>query len=366
VTQFSLTLIGTLAAGLAAVLLLRRLPTIRLQLAGLAVTAVVLPLVAVLVSGLVMFHMHDDLKILFLAAGGAASAIVAALTLTQSIGRRIDALRDAAHDLAGGDLHARAPATGPAEVAELGRAFNDMATSIEQLFHTRRQLIAAASHDLRTPIAAIEAMHEAIEDGVADAAHYLPALRAQARRLRLLIDDLFELARIDAGSLALELSEANLDPLVESCVLALEAEAQMRRVRLETHLARPLPPVRCAPEQIERVLANLLTNALRHTPSDGAIAVHAEQLDGGIRISVEDDGHGLSAEALQHMFDRFWRADPARAPSAGAGLGLAIAKGLVEAHGGRIWAENRPGGGARVSFTLPVADTAATATGGLG
>jgi signal transduction histidine kinase len=355
VTPFTVTLLGTLAAGLVGVLLLRRLPTIRLQLTGLALLAVALPLVAVLVSGLVMFHMRDDLKILFLAAGGAASAIVAALALTHSIGRRIDELRKAAHELAGGDLRARAATSGPAEVAELGHAFNEMAANIEQLFDARRQLVAAASHDLRTPIAAIEAMHEAIEDGVADAEHYLPALRAQARRLRVLIDDLFELARIDSGSLALELRAASLDPLVEACLLGLEAEARTRRVRLEAHLERSLPPVRCAPEQIERVLANLLTNALRHTPSDGSIAVRAEQLESDVRVSVEDDGRGLSADALQHMFDRFWRADRARTADAGAGLGLTIAKGLVEAHGGRIWAENRPGGGARVSFTLPIA-----------
>jgi two-component system, OmpR family, sensor histidine kinase SaeS len=355
VTQLSLTVAATLAAGLVSVLVLRRLPTLRLQLAGLALLAVTLPLVAVLVSGLVMFHMRDDLKILSLAAGGAASAVVAALALTQSIGRRIDALRRAAHDLAAGDLATRASTSGPAEVAELGRSFNDMAANIAALFEARRQLVAAAGHDLRTPIAAIEAMHEAIEDGVADADHYLPALRAQARRLRVLVDDLFELARIDGGALALELRAAELDPLVDTCIRGVEAEAQLLGVRLETHLDDALPRVRCAPDQIERVLANLLSNALRHTPAEGAVAVRAEPLDGAVRVTVEDEGQGLSGEALQRMFERFWRGDPARGTSAGAGLGLAIARGLVEAHGGRIWAENRAEGGARVSFTLPAA-----------
>jgi len=112
--------------------------------------------------------------------------------------------------------------------------------------------------------------------------------------------------------------------------------------------------VRCAPDKVERVLVNLLTNALRHTPSDGAIAVLVEPASDEVRVSVEDSGEGIAPEALRRMFDRFWRADPARSPGS-SGLGLAIARGLVEAQGGRIWAENRPGGGARISFTLPAA-----------
>ena len=111
---------------------------------------------------------------------------------------------------------------------------------------------------------------------------------------------------------------------------------------------------RCAPEKVERVLFNLVTNALRHTPSDGSVAVRVEQVDHEVRVTVEDTGEGLGDEARRRMFDRFWRADPARSVR-GSGLGLAIARGLVEAHGGRIWAEERPGGGARVSFTLPAA-----------
>ena len=348
-----IVLAATLAAGTGAVLALRLLPTLRLQLAGLALLAVTLPLVTVLVSGLVMFHMEDDLKILFVAVGAAFSAVAVALALAASVARRVEALRRAASALAAGDLGSRAAVTGPSELAELGRSFNEMAASVEQLFDARRQLVAAASHDLRTPVAAIEAMHEAIEDGLADVSDYLPALREQARTLRLLVDDLFELARIDAGSLTLELRETQLDPVVESCLRGLEAEARSRQVRLEAHLDEPLPPVRCAPEHVQRVLANLLTNALRHTPSDGAVAVRATPRAGAVEVSVEDDGEGLSTEALQRMFERFWRGDPARQRSSGSsGLGLAIAKGLVEAQGGSIWAENRAEGGARISFTL--------------
>jgi two-component system, OmpR family, sensor histidine kinase SaeS len=355
VTQFAFTLAASFGVGMIGVLLLRFLPTLRLQLAGLALLALALPLVTVLVSGLVMFEMNADLKILFLASGAATSVLVCAFALTRSIGRRVDELREAAQQLAAGDLEARAVPRGPAELAELAAAFNEMAANIDQLFAARRQLVAAASHDLRTPIAAIEAMHEAIEDGLVDADEYLPALRAQARSLRVLIDGLFELARIDASTLQLTLRDVALGDVVETCVRAVEVEALTHGVDLQTDLDPRVPPVRCAPEQIERVLANLLTNALRHTPAGGAISVRTEADSSEVRVLVEDDGTGLSPDAQARMFERFWREDRARSSRANSGLGLAIAKGLVEAHGGRIWAENRLEGGARVAFTLPLA-----------
>ena len=202
----------------------------------------------------------------------------------------------------------------------------------------------------------MQAMIEALEDGLAEPERYLPAMREQVRTLGFLVDDLFELARIDAGALTLEIRDAAVDGLVESCLRGVEAEAEARQVRLETQVDDGGPRVRCAPDKVERVLLNLLTNALRHTPSDGAVAVVVEPHAAEVRVSVEDTGEGLPPEAERRMFDRFWRGDRARTPGlAGAGLGLAIARGLVEAQGGRIWAENRPGGGARVSFTLPAA-----------
>jgi signal transduction histidine kinase len=356
VTQFALTLAASLTAGILGVLLLRLLPTLRLQLAGLALLAVILPLVTVDVSGLVMFQMHADLKILLLTTGAAFSVLVCAIALTRSIAGRVDELRIAAHQLAGGHLDTRARAAGPAELAELASAFNEMAANIDQLFESRRQLVAAASHDLKTPIAAIEAMHEAIEDGLVEPDYYLPALREQARSLRTLIDGLFELARIDAASLTLEIREADLERIVESCVRTVEVEALARGIEVRTSFDPGAPPVRCAPEQIQRVLANLLTNAVRYTPTGGAITVSTFAEDGELRVVVEDDGVGLSADAQERMFERFWREDRARSSRGNAGLGLTIAKGLVEAHSGRIWAENRVEGGARVAFTLPLTE----------
>jgi signal transduction histidine kinase len=344
---------STLAAGLGGGFALRLVPSVSARLAGLSLLAVGLPLAAVLLSGAVMFEMGTDIVILAVAAASSTVAIAAAVIVARSITAPVDRLRAASGALAGGDLSARAPEQGPTEIAELGASFNEMAARLGQLFDARRELVAWASHDLRTPLAAMRAMVEAVEDGVAKPEQYTRELAEQVRTLSALVDDLFELARIDAGVLTLELEDASLASLVDSCVRGLEAEADRRRVRLETRLDGE-SPVRCAPEKVERVLLNLLTNALRHTPSDGSIAVLVEPASDEVRVSVEDSGEGIEPEVLRRVFDRFWRGDPARS-AGGSGLGLAIARGLVEAQGGRIWAENRPSGGARVSFTLPAA-----------
>jgi len=191
---------ATLAVGLATVLALRLLPTVRLQLAGLAFLAVVLPLSAVLLSGWVMFHMGADVKILAVASASASVAIGAALALAWSIAARMRELERTSRKLAAGDLSARARVAGPRELEELARATNEMAENVERLFDARRQLVAWASHDLRTPLSSLQAMLEAIEDGLVEPAQYLPAMGEQVDRLRMLIDDLFELARIDAES----------------------------------------------------------------------------------------------------------------------------------------------------------------------
>jgi signal transduction histidine kinase len=343
----------TLGVGLLLALALRALPTVRLQLMGLAALAVFLPLAVVLTSGWVMFHMGDDVKILAMLAASATVAMIGGLFLARSIAGSIDKVRDAAVSLSHGDLTVRAPESGPNEVADMAESFNVMAANIEQLFDARRELVAWASHDLRTPLANMQAMLEALEDGLAEPADYLPALGDQVSALTLLVDDLFELARIDAGALTLELHASGLDRLVTSCLRGVSAEALQRHVTLDSEVD-PAAVARFAPDKVERVLLNLLTNALRHTPSDGSVAVRVQPDLDAVRITVEDTGEGLDDETERRMFDRFWRSDPARSQR-GAGLGLAIARGLVEAHGGRIWAENRPGGGASVSFTLPAA-----------
>jgi signal transduction histidine kinase len=341
--------VSTLAAGAVVALMLRALPSVRLQLIGLALAAVVLPLGAVLASGWVMFHMGDDVKILAVASASALAAVVVALALAWPIGTRLANLEATAKRLAEGDLAARASEGGPREVAAVARTTNEMAASLERLFDARRELVAWASHDLRSPIAAMQAMLEAIEDGLADPREYLPALHEQVRALAHLVDDLFELARIDAGALTLELRSSELRRLVDACLRALTPEADVRHIRLE---ARGDGIALCAPDKVERVLFNLVTNSLRHTPADGAVAVLVQPNATEVVVAVEDTGEGLERGTEERMFDRFWRRDASRARG-GGGLGLAIARGLVEAQGGRIWAENRPAGGARVCFTLP-------------
>jgi signal transduction histidine kinase len=347
----ALVALATLVVGLALAYLLRLLPTVRLQLAGLAFLAVLLPLGAVLLSGWVMFHMGEDVKILAITAASALTAVVAALVVARSIVSSIDRVRAASVVLAHGDLEVRVPEQGPAEVVELATSFNEMGDNLRRLFDTRRELVAWASHDLRTPLANMQAMLEAIEDDLGDPEEYVPVLREQVRALTLLVDDLFELARIDAGALTLEMRRLPVAPIVSSSLRSIEAEARSRQVRLDADVDAEII-ARFAPDKLERVLMNLLTNALRHTPSDGAVAVLVEPRPNEVRVAVEDTGDGLDAEARERMFERFWRGDQSRS-SRGAGLGLAIARGLVEAHGGRIWAENREGGGARVCFTLP-------------
>jgi signal transduction histidine kinase len=325
----------SLVAGVGAGIALRQLPTLRLQLGALALVAAALPLTAVVVAGVVMFHANDDRLILALTAAASTAAVLTSLAVARSLGRSLDPLRTAARKLAAGDLAARSPLSGPAEVREVAQAFNAMGERLEELFDARSQLVAWASHDLRTPLASIQAMLEAVDDGLAPPEEYLPALRSQTRTLALLVDDLFELARIDAGALTLELHEARLSGVVDTCLTGLEAEASARGVQLEADVGDV--EARCAPEKVERVLLNLVTNALRHTPADGSVAVRARPVDGEVHVSVEDTGRG---------FDR-------TLADGGTGLGLAIARGFVEAQGGRMWVEPRPEGGSRVSFTLP-------------
>jgi len=347
--------LAVLATGLASAAIVRWLPTLRLQLVALALVAVCLPLGVVLGSGLVMFGMHDYAKVVAVAVVSTLTALVGALLLGRRILEPLGRLRATSARLAAGDLAARASESGPRELRALGVSFNEMAASLEQLFDARRELVAWASHDLRTPLASLRAMVEALEDGLGTPAEYVPAIRAQVEILTRLVDDLFELARIDAGALTLELRDAPVGDLVASCLHVVEPEARAQKIHLESRLAAN-PAVRVAPDKVERVLLNVLTNAVRHTRPDGSVSVVVEHDSDHVVVAVEDTGDGLTPDAPQRMFERFWRDDGSRARSTGgSGLGLAIAKGLVEAHGGTIWAENRNGGGARVAFTLPLA-----------
>jgi signal transduction histidine kinase len=358
--------VGALIIGVVAALLLRSLRSVRLQLGGLALVAVILPLGSVLVSGLVMFHMGNDADFIFITVAVTASGLLAAFVLARNIVHPLETIRQASQSLASGDLGARAPESGPSELADLGSSFNVMAAHLEEAFEARRELVAWASHDLRAPITSLQAMLEAIEDGIVEPRHYLTPLQSQVRLLGALVDDLFELARIDSGAVTLEFDIVDLGHLVTSCAHRFEAEARARGVQLSTLHGGGVSQSNCVPDKIERVLTNLITNALRYTPGGGKITVAVAGGAGAVFVSVEDTGIGIAPEVAERVFEPFWRADEARSPAGGgAGLGLAIARGLIEAQGGRIWAEPPANGGTRISFVLPAvsSDTAASVDG---
>jgi signal transduction histidine kinase len=346
--------LGTLLIGTIAAFALRRLRSVRHQLAGLALVAVILPLGAVLVSGLVMFHMGNEADFVFITCTVTTSGLLGAFVLARNIVRPLDTIRKASQQLASGDLGARAPQQGPAELSELGSSFNGMAAHLEEAFDARRELVAWASHDLRAPITSLQAMLEAIEDGIVEPRHYLSALQSQVRLLGALVDDLFELACIDSGAVSLDFDSVDVELLVASCVHRFDAEAQARGLTLSMVQRGGMTQSRCVPDKIERVLTNLITNSVRYTPAGGRITVSIAGGAGAVFVSVEDTGIGIAPDMAERVFEPFWRADQARSSaSGGAGLGLAIARGLIEAQGGRIWAEPPPAGGTRITFVLP-------------
>ncbi len=348
----AIVLVLALLAGLTATAVVMRMRSIRARTIGALLVTAALPLIAMVASGLIMFESEHDLVVMAVVVGTTLVALGAAILLLRGITEPIDSLSATAHEIAAGDFSARAEKLGVAETDELAESFNTMADSVESLFDARRQLVAWASHDLRTPLASMQAMLEAIEDGVSTPEEYLSGLQDQVSRLTQLVDDLFELAMIDAAALQLRYDEVRVGDLIASCVRGFSSEAEAAGVRLTTEVDQPERTIYCAPEKVERVVMNLLINALRHTPSDGAVSLKAEHVDDALRVTVDDEGEGLDEATRARVFDQFFRGDAARS-TPGSGLGLAIARGLVEAHGGTISAANNSAGGANFTFTLP-------------
>jgi signal transduction histidine kinase len=346
---FALTLaLCSLAAGIAGGLGLRLLPTLRLRLAGLALLASGLPLVAVVASGLIMFDTRHDALVTVIAAAASASALVGALLVSRSISLPLRALRRTAQRLADGELEARAPLGGPSELREVASVVNEMSAALEGLLRAQRELVAAASHDLRTPLTNLRVAAEALEDGVGDPALHLASLQLQVERMTLLVEDLLDLSRLDAGVVPLDVAEAEVEPLLDGCLALHAADARSAEVRLE----RECPPGlrgRFDSLQLGRVLSNLVGNAIRHTPPGGRVLISARD---GLEVSVIDTGAGLPPGAGERVFERFWRGDESRG-AGGTGLGLAIARAIVELHGGTIRVADTPGGGASFTFSLP-------------
>ncbi|GLX53128.1 two-component sensor histidine kinase [Streptomyces hygroscopicus subsp. hygroscopicus] len=352
------------ATGLAGagVLRLIRRRSLTASLAVVAAVGVLAMLAGTLAVAWAMFlSPHDLTAVTTVVAMAAVVSLVTALLLGRWVVARSRELADAARSFGDGGAFAAPDGPATAELEELSRELAATSARLAEsrereraLETSRRELVAWISHDLRTPLAGLRAMAEALEDGVAaDPDRYLRQIRAEVERLDAMVGDLFELSRIHAGTLPLSLSRVSLYDLVSDALAGADPLAREHGVRLVGEHVAPVP-VEVDGREMSRVLGNLLVNAIRRTPADGTVAVAAERTEEGVVLSVTDGCGGIPEEDLPRVFDTGWRGTDARTPPAGAGLGLAIVRGIVEAHRGRATVRNIPGG-CRFEVTLPTA-----------
>ncbi|HEX2048419.1 MAG TPA: ATP-binding protein [Acidimicrobiales bacterium] len=365
-------------AAMVAAVLLRLLRHARLAVqATIAALAPVLAVTVALVgSATTMFISAHDLRALLVVTVAAGTVgLVTALALGERVAAASERLGDLAQrigdDAGPGRVPGTLPRGGPGELVrlagELEAALARLAETREQAAaaeESRRQLVAWVSHDLRTPLAAIRAMVEALEDGVVDdpetVTRYYRTMGRETDRLAGLVDDLFELSRIQSGALNLRLEQIALDELVSDAVAGVSLAAEAKGVRLGGDVASPAPVVELSIPEMARVVRNLLDNAIRHTPRGGTVWIDAALDPGGrdVLVSVSDGCGGIPAPDLPRVFELAYRGDAARTPGVGgAGLGLAVARGLVEAHQGEISVRNE-GQGCRFTIRLPLAGAA--------
>ena len=325
-------------------------------------TAVGVILAGVLAAAELMFvSNHDALIVAAIVVGAALVALRAGRVASAGVVREVVEIRNALAGVGAGERDARVTAGAAVELDELADAMSRMIDQLGQeearrdaAESARRNLVASISHDLRTPLAALRLMLAAIEDEVVDEstrARYVATMHTHVRALGSMIEDLFELSRIEAGNLEWSIQQVELPELIDETVAAMRVEAEANGVTVAAKLKRLPLPARADPERLQRVLFNLIQNAIRHTPADGSVTVRAESANGCVEIEVADTGAGIAHEQRDRVFEPFYRGDAARQPP-GAGLGLAISRAIVEAHGGRIWlAESDVG--TRIRFVIP-------------
>jgi signal transduction histidine kinase len=301
---------------------------------------------------------HLAVLLLYSAAAGAG----AALALTRGTTEAVDRLSATATRLGDGDLDARTgPLDAEPELTDLARTLDDMAARLQGSIQRERELeahrldmITAASHDLRTPLASLRAMIEAIEDGVVpegpERDRYLAEMGKSVDSLTELTDDLFELIKVEAGAIAADTERARLGDVAAAALALCEGAALEKGLRVQAELGEAAE-ARCSP-RLARVIQNLVQNAIRHTPPGGSVTVQAHREDGRLEIVVADDGEGIPPEALEKVFEPFWRGEEARS-SQGSGLGLTLVKRIVEGLDGEIRVSSEPMGGARFAVSLP-------------
>jgi signal transduction histidine kinase len=362
---------GTAAAagfgGVVALYLLRG-RSIGAQIAAVALTTVISVALGAWAAARAMFISQHDLSMLVVVLVPAGMVAVAASIVLG--GRVVDAsasLTDVARRIGTGATHSPVQrAHAPAELARLAEELQTMSARLDEarsreraIDASRRELVAWVSHDLRTPLAGIRAMVEALEDGVVvdpeTVARYHRTVRKEADRLASLVDDLFELSRSQAGVLRLELERVSLSDVVSDAIAGAAPVADAKGVRLRGVMRDQVPELHASAPELLRALRNILENAIRHTPSDGSVVLEAGLEDGQAFVSIADDGGGIPERDLERVFDVAFRVDPARHGD-GAGLGLAIARGLVEAHRGDVTVRNE-NGGCRFTVRLPLEPT---------
>ena len=348
----------------------RRLPRLSYALILGYILAGGLTLFNVWVTARLMFLNQHDLalgSLLLLFAGGISVAF--GYFLSNAISQALEQLVGGAERLSQGDFTTRVSINGQDEIARLAATFNQMAARLEQaaaaeraLDETRRNLVAWASHDLRTPLTSLRVMVDALADGIVSdpktVTRYLAQSQAEIKQMSGLIDDLFELAKLDAGNLNLDFEWINLSDLVSDTLESFAVQAETLQVTLYGFVPPEVDPVWAAPDKLSRILNNLVGNALEYTGPNDTIQLQATLEADSIIIQVSDDGSGIPPQDLPHIFERFYRGERSRSRTgshhSGAGLGLAIVKGLVNAHGGEIWAESQLGEGAQFYFRLPL------------
>jgi len=349
-------------AGMGVIRLLRR-ASLRLSIQASGAVPVLAIVAGTLGTAEAMFLSQHDLGVVVMVcviAGVVASAF--GWLLGRQVASGSAALRQAARSLADGAGQFRPPGRPlAAEFAALSKELADTSAKLAEsrakeraLEQSRRQLVAWVSHDLRTPLAGLRAMAEALEDGLAaDPPRYHKQMRAEAERLATMVDDLFELSRIQSGALRLSPDQIALGDLVSDVLASTEALAREHGVRLDGRATGQLA-VRADPRELSRALTNLLANAIRHTPPGGCVHVEARPEDGEVLLAVADGCGGIPETDLPHVFDLAWRGTDARspAPDSGAGLGLAIVRGVAEAHRGSVRVMNT-GDGCCFEMRLP-------------
>ncbi len=295
----------------------------------------------------------------FLLTGALAAgiALLMARWLARGMTQPLRDMAQAAHRMERGDYSVRVHTSSRDEVGQLAAAFNRMSGELEGLERSRRDLVANVSHELKTPIAAIRAHLENLLDGVERPdPETLQVMLTQSERLGRLVEQLLDLSKLESGEVPLHREDVNLAPLVSQVLSEIDVARSSRGVNVDSDLPDDLPRVDADRERVHQVLFNLVDNAVRFTPEGGTVRIEAHPRNGSVEVRVADTGVGISSEHLPRLFERFYRADTARSrDEGGTGIGLAIARSVVEAHGGHISAESEQGHGSVFTFDLPVA-----------